>query len=1046
MDVATWLKTLGLERYAEAFAANDIDMALLPTLTAEDLQGAGVASVGHRRRLLHAIAALPRPPSASPRSVPERRRLTVMLVDLVGSTLLSRQLDPEQLQDVMRAYQGVVAGEIARFDGYLAKFMGDGVLAYFGWPHAHEDAAERAVRAGLAIAAAVTRVALPSGESLAARIGIATGAVVVGELIGDGTATEQLVVGETPNLAARLQTLARPGQVVMAEATRQLVGGTFELEQIEARPLRGFDGPVSAWRVRGPALVEGRFEARHGAALQAMIGREPELARLLAAWADAKAGRGRVVVLCGEAGIGKSRLARALLDATDGEPHNRVRLHGSPHYTNSALWPAAEELGLAAVLETAASLGSKLDALDHALGSGTSTPFLDRSAAPAGDGGGVPPTLAPEGRRERTLQALTARLLGLAEAQPLLVLVEDAHWIDPTTIELLTRVVDSLAAERVLLVVTTRPEGEGLLPPRPHVERLLLRRLARSDVAGMVASLIGQMDVPEPLLATVLARTDGVPLFIEELVETLLVEGRALAGPLPDTAVPASLHDMLMARLDRLPEAKEVAQLAACIGREFDAAVLQRIAELPAVIIEAALEQLTAAEILLRRGDAAGTYVFKHALLCDAAYESLLRSRRRTVHAALVRVLEAGSGVPPERIAHHAAAAEQWGKAMQLWSVTGKAALDRAAHLEAIGLLGKALQAGSRLGLGVDVAVTMIELRRSLSWAAGAVGDLPVMLKSLSDAEASAARFGLGRLKCELRTQRAHCESIFGGSVVQAIRNGRVALQLAKISGRRELLAAARFALGQAHWLTGEYRLAIDELGADAADYMAGLRVSRVASGGTLAVDGLAILGGCLGLAGRTDEALHYGRAAEAVAAETGQPVDAVTAAYHLARTHLVAGDVEAARPLIERGLGLARRCGLRALLPWQLALDGHARTLAGQPRQGLAALDEAVAGCTAVRLQYVRVAALLHHGRASLALGLNDPAAAADEALALAQACHYRALQVDAHRLQAEVAMARGDAAAASAHLSPARAIALELGLAPELAAMDRLAGAAAA
>ncbi|MFZ1425273.1 MAG: hypothetical protein WAS21_00715, partial [Geminicoccaceae bacterium] len=661
------------------------------------------------------------------------------------------------------------------------------------------------------------------------------------------------------------------------------------------------------------------------------------------------------------------------------------------------------------------------------------------------DGGGVPPTLAPEGRRERTLQALTTGLLGLAETRPLLVLVEDAHWIDPTTIELLTRVVDSLAAERVLLVVTTRPEGEGLLPPRPHVERLLLRRLLRDDVAAMVATLTGREAVPEPLLASVLARTDGVPLFIEELVETLLVEGRALDGPLPDTAVPASLHDMLMARLDRLPEAKEVAQLAACIGREFDAAVLKQVTELPTASITAALERLTAAEILLRRDDAAGTYVFKHALLCDAAYESLLRSRRRTVHAALVRVLEAGSGVPPERIAHHAAAAEQWGKAMPLWGAAGKAALDRAAHLEAIGLLGKALQAGSRLGLGVDVAVTMIELRRSLSWASGAVGDLPVMLKSLGDAETSAARFGLGRLKCELRTQRAHCESIFGGSVVQAIRNGRVALQLAKISGRRELLAAARFALGQAHWLTGEYHLAIDELGADAPDYMAGLRVSRIASGGTLAVDGLAILGGCLGLAGRTDEALHYGRAAEAVAAETGQPVDAVTAAYHLARTHLIAGDVEAARPLIDLGVELARRCGLRALLPWHLTLDGHARTLAGEVGLGLAALDEAVAGCAAVRLQYARVAALLHRGRAGLALGSNDPAAAADEALALAQACHYRALQVDAHRLHAEVAMARGDAAAASAHLSTARIMALELGLAPDLAAINGLAVAAA-
>lgn len=1004
MDVATWLRGLGLERYADAFAANDIDMALLPRLTSQDLKGIGVASVGHRRRLLAAIALLARPAG------PERRRLTVMLVDLVGSTLLSRQLDPERLGEVMLTYQQVVAAEIGRFDGHLAKFMGDGVLAYFGWPRAHEDAAERAVRAGLAIADAVGRIVLPSAGHPAARIGIATGSVVVGEVIGDGTAQEQLVVGETPNLAARLQTLADPGQVVIAEATRRLIGGTFELVEIEAQSLHGFDGPVAAWRVSGPAMVDGRFEARHGAVLPPMVGRDRELDLLLDCWARAKAGRGQAIVLSGEAGIGKSRLARALLDAIHDEPHRRVRFHGSAHHAESALWPAVAELGLAAVPDA---------------------PLPGRALMPT-----------PEGRRERTLHALKARLLGLASARPLLVLVEDAHWIDPTTVELLARLTDAIVDARALLVVTTRPEGETGLPARAHVTHVALGRLPRADVAGMVARLTGQAIVPESLLATVAARTDGVPLFVEELVEALLAEGLPLDGPLPDTAVPASLHDMLMARLDRLPEAKDVAQLAACIGREFDSALLEQVTDIPAAVLRGALDQLTAAEILLRRdGPAAATYVFKHALLCDAAYESLLRSRRRAVHARLVGVLEtAPERAAPERVAHHAAAAEQWGKALNHWGAAGKSALDRAAYVEAIGLLGKALLAGARLGLGVDVAVTMIDLRRDLSWAAGAVGNLPLMLKSLSDAEASAARLGLMRLKCELRTQRAHCESFFGGSVVSAIRNGRNALQLAKVSGRPKLLAAARFVLGQAHWLTGEYRLAIEELGTDAQDYLEGLRVSRVASGGTLAVDGLAILGSCLGLSGRFEEALRHGRAAVAVAEETGQPYDAVVAGYHLARTHLAHGDVEAARPVIDRSIDLARRCGLRMLLPWSLGLQGQAETLSGRPLQGLQALGEALEGCAAVRLQYARVAALLCQGRACLAAGVGEPSTIASAALSLAEDCHYRALQADAHRLLAEVALDCGEREKAAAHLLPARLIAEELGLDPDLAEIRRL------
>jgi tetratricopeptide (TPR) repeat protein len=900
---------------------------------------------------------------------------------------------------------------------------------------------------------AVDRLELPSGERLAARVGIATGPVVIGEMVEVGGAREEAVVGETPNLAARLQALAGPGEVVVADATRRLVGGAFELVALDPQTLHGFDAPVTAWRI-GPATLEGRFEALRGTQPAPMVGRERELAWLADRWAEARAGQGRAVLLLGEAGIGKSRLARALLDAVAGEPHNHVRYQCSPQHAESALWPAVEELGRATgqgagggldLLDAAYQLDARLDALEAYLGDAKGGDAAPADAVPTAAETGPRPdetAVSPEAWRQRTLEALTTRLLGLAAARPLLVLVEDAHWIDPTTLDLLLGLTERIADARALLVITARPEGETERFSHPLLTKLAVNRLPRAGVAALVRRLTGAAKVRDAVLDTVAARTDGVPLFVEEFVKALQAEGLSLDGPLPEVAVPASLHDLLMARLDRLGAAKELAQIASCIGREFDHALLQRITQLPEADLSAALARLCAAGLVLPQGDAPHTdYAFKHALVRDAAYESMLRARRRAVHARLVEAFEASpSDASAARIAHHATAAELWERALRYWGQAGKVAMDRASYREAIGLFGRALEAGGHLGFSVEREVTMIDLRRTLSWAAGAAGHLPIMMASLRDAEASAARIGLVGLKCELRTQRAHFESIFGGSVATAVRYGRDALRMAKVSGSPELLAAARFVLGQAHWLTGEYRYAIEDLGTDAPAFLEGLRVAHVATGGTLAVDGLAILGGCLGLAGRLDEAVHYGHAAVEVAGETGNPFDLVVARYHLARSRLVHGDPIAALPLVEANIELARRCGLEMLLPWNLGLHGDALTRLDRPSEALRTLDLALAGCDAVRLQYARVCTLLYRGRACLAGGMGDPAASATEALALAEGCGYRALQVDGLRLLAEAALDAGQAGDAAEHLVRARDIAERLGLAPDLVDIERL------
>jgi class 3 adenylate cyclase len=506
-----------------------------------------------------------------------------MFSDLVGSTALSARMDPEDLREIISAYQKCVAEAVGRFGGFVAKYMGDGVLIYFGYPLAHEDDAERAVRAALELVTAVG--GLKTHVILQTRVGIATGLVVVGNLIGSGASQEQAIVGETPNLAARLQSIAEPNTVVIAESTRKLVGTLFELDDLRAQNLKGIAGPVRAWAALRSASVESRFEAFHASGLTELVGREEELELLLRRWSKAKSGEGQVVLLSGEPGIGKSRLTAALLERIASEPHARLRYFCSPQHADSALFPFISQIERAAGFAHDDTAQARLDKLDAVLAQSFTPPqdaaLLSELLSLPNDGRYPALELTPQQRRQKTLDALHAQVETFARKIPLLMIFEDVHWADPTSLELFGRAVDRTVSLPVLLLITYRPEFEPPWIGQPHVTTQTLNRLTRREIEAMIDRVAGNEPVPANIRQDIIERTDGIPLFVEEITRAVLETGGHGAGartiaaiPSAAMAVPATLQASLMARLDRLGSAKEIAQIGAAIGREFSHAVL----------------------------------------------------------------------------------------------------------------------------------------------------------------------------------------------------------------------------------------------------------------------------------------------------------------------------------------------------------------------------------------------------------------------------------------------------------------------------------------
>lgn len=771
-EIAAWLGKLGLDKYSRAFTDNDIDVRALRHLTDADLRELGV-SLGHRKVLLAAIGELAQgeatlrtetgtpppqsvtpPPAAAqlatgPGEQAERRHLSVFFCDLVDSTVYAQRLDPEDMRALLRAYQDRIAGAVTRYGGHVAQYLGDGVMAFFGWPTAYEDQAERAVRAGLEALEAVQSLAAPGGLSIQARVGIASGRVVVGDLSSAGR-HEGAVAGETPNLAARLQGCVAGNQIAISQEVRNLIGESFEIEDLGTRSLKGFDSATQVYRVVGARDVESRFDAAHGATLSHFVGRVHELASLLEKWGHAKAGEGQVVLISGEAGIGKSRLIRAFTDRLHGEPHTVWRLQGSPYHANSALFPVIQGLQRAVGLWADDTAAQRLDKLESMLKetaehiAADAPVYADLLSLDTGDR--YPRLeLPPQELKTRTLRALIERCLLTAKASPLLLIVEDAHWIDPTTKELLEQTLPRLADAPMMMVVTHRPEWQADWSSNyGHVMPLALGRLARPLIAELVASLVGR-DANDNLVAEIASRTDGIPLFVEELSRSLLE--RAAGKRAGATEIPATLQGSLMARLDALPAtAKDIVQAASVIGREFPRDLLARVCERNRGEIDTALESLVAARLIVKGGMTAEMLTFRHALIQDAAYQSLLRSRRQRYHEAIAQALIETQAeaveTQPELVAYHFREAGLSERALPYWQRAGERALARSANYEAVDHFGSAVRAASELPEGADRARSLLAARTSLGEAQLNAGHLQQAMGTFGIATQQARELG----------------------------------------------------------------------------------------------------------------------------------------------------------------------------------------------------------------------------------------------------------------------------------------------------------------
>jgi class 3 adenylate cyclase/predicted ATPase len=971
MDFEGWLRGLGLERYEAAFRENEIDETVLPNLTAEDLKDLGVTIVGHRRKLLDAIAALhadvgskgpsadhvtsSAAPSLSPADRAERRQVTVMFSDLVGSTALSTRMDPEDLREVISAYQKSVADTVQQFGGFVAQYMGDGVLVYFGYPQAHEDDAERAVRAGLELVATVGN--LETHALLQTRVGIATGLVVVGDLIGLGASQEQAIVGETPNLAARLQSVAEPNSVVIAESTRKLLGSLFELEDLGAQDFKGIAGPVRAWVALRPSSVESRFDALHGGGLTELVGREEELEILLRRWSRAKAGDGQVVLLSGEPGIGKSRLTAALLEHITAEAHTCLRYFCSPQHTDSALYPIISQMERAAGFAYDDTTQAKLDKL-NALLTQSFTP--EQAAALIAEMLSLPndgryPTLQlpPHQRRQKTLEALTAQLEALSRSNPILMIFEDLHWIDPTSLELLGRTVDRLRTLRVLLLVTNRPEFEPPWIGRPHVTALTLNRLSERDTAAMIDRVIGNKPLPATVTQDIIERTDGVPLFVEEMTKAVLEAGggeaaeRAVAViPSPSAVVPASLHASLMARLDRLGPAKEVVQIGAVIGREFSHTLLAAVSLKKEPELRSALNAVVEGGLLFRQGvPPHAIYLFKHALVQDTAYGTLLRAPRRALHARIAETLERQfSEIAQnqlELLARHYTEAGLIEKAMVLWGKAGQRSLARSALIEAAGQLTRALDQIASLPATPELRREQIKLQVALL--------NPLMhTKGFAASETKAA---VERAHFFIEQAEAHGEPTEDPLLLFSVLYGIVIANSVALKGdvMREL-AAQFLALAQKQEATAPLVIGHRLVGAS-----------------------LTLTGDIMESRAHYDQALALYNPTEhrPLVTRFGQDVGVAALSYRSFAVWVL-GYPEAALKDAEDAVKNAREIGQAATLMFALSLASIAHILCGNHATAIAQVDEVIALADEKAAMFWKVQAMLVRG---LAFAVSDRA-----------------------------------------------------------------------
>lgn len=1037
--IAEWLASIGLGEYAQRFGENAIDLSVVRDLTEQDLKDLGVL-LGHRRKMLRAISELKTgilitPQTGArllPRDAAERRQLTLMFCDLVGSSALSVRLDPEDLRAVIGAYHDCIAKVIGKNDGVIVKYLGDGVLASFGYPVAHEDDAEQATRTGLALVDAVASLPTDIGAKLQVRVGIATGTVVVGDLIGEGSAKEQAVIGETPNLAARLQMFAEPGTVVISESTQRLTDGHFEYRNLGPITLKGWTEPVPAWQVLRTTGVVSRFEAQHKSNLNPLIGRNEELELLSRRWRAATEGNGCVAVLTGEPGIGKSHIALALQERVQAEPHFTLRFFCSAHHTNSALYPFIGQLQRAARFERSDTPSEKLAKLEALLAlSGPQAGHVISLVAnllslPSND----PSRLAdmtPQKRREMTLTVLLSLLDGLAARRPVFLIFEDVHWADPTSRELLTAILDRVPRLRVLLLITARPEFTPPWPGHAHVTTVSLTRLSRRDGATLIERVTAGKTLPEEVMNEILARTDGVPLFVEELTKTVLEAGLldeqdgryTLKRPLPALAIPTTLHASLIARLDRLAAVREVAQIGAVVGRQFSYELLSTVAGLPREKLEEALAQLVRSELMFCRGENPdAVYIFKHALVRDAAYSGLLKSRRAALHATIADAFEQRFPevveAQPETLAHHLTEAGLIEKAESYWLEASRKAAMRSANLEAIAHAQRGIETLAYLPDGSDKDRRELDFQFALG---------PCLIATQGPASNTAiATFARARDLCErLGDPPEHLQVMFWLTTASVIRGElpiaqetiAVLLNLAQARGDRPALlnamrgqAMIRLFMGQLTGARDVLERAIEAFNISNEEE----RLAARAAGQDAGVADMALMSWTLWLLGNADAAIAQAGAAIKRADDIDHPHSQAYACYYASVLHALRGEFTHAQRYAERCLALSEEHGFRQWRGLAHAVRGICSDLLSPSSVALEevhmALDEYRSagyqlGITA--LYVLLCPALLANSKREAALDLIE------QGLTMANHNSERIFEAELYRLKAHALLIRG-------------------------------------
>lgn len=1071
--VARLLASVGLAKYAPLFAEHEIDFEALRLLTDDDLKELALP-LGPRRKLLAALsnlASAPVPSNAGPLAtvspLPEaadRRQLTVMFSDLVDWTRLSAQIDPEQLHLLVREYHDACAAAIRRYDGHIAQYLGDGVLAYFGHPRAHEDDAQRAIRSGLEIVSAIRLLNAQVGSRapvrLSVRIGIHTGVVVVGD-VGGGEKHERLALGNAPNVAARLQSLAEPDTVVISERTRQLTGGVFECADLGVQSLKGVAEPIRVWRVEGQRRATTRFEAATRGRATPLVGREQEIGVLLDRWQLVKEGMGQMVLVSGEAGIGKSRVLRDLYDRIRPEISTSMRFQCSAYHTGSAFHPIIESFAQILELSPDDSAQTRLERLESVMLGRYQRPLRDLQlvaailSVPAEEKYG-PLSLAPRRQREETIRAL----LDLAEAavhgQPSLMLFEDAHWSDPSSLDVLAHLAKRLDRVPMLVLITHRPDTALHIETQDRVTRLALSRLSPAHSNAIVSRLLSGRSLPANVLEQIVERTDGVPLFIEELTKSVLESPGAAGGNLPFGAngagdaitVPATLRDSLMSRLDRLPMAKLVAQIGSIIGREFRHDLVAAVAPVSAPEVENALQGLMESGLLTARSSSVGPiYAFKHALLQDVASDSLLRSVRQELHAKIARTLEGcfaeTARSQPELLAHHYTQAGLVDLAVRYWQQAAALAVKRSADVEAVGHLERGLDLLSSMPDSIEKKRGELDLYTALT-------PVLVSIRGYASPEVEAAHDRAHTL-CEEVGNVAQRFAVLRHSYQVALLQARYRLAtqyanqllaLADVEGNSGFAIDARVGIGFASLYAGKFREAFRQIekaytlfvpeqhqyywlryGVDLelACLVYGARVCWIlgmadesARRARLAIERsqtspvslsvaqtLGMMAVLCQTSGDDDGTREWAGRTISYSLEHGHPYWAALGSIVQGWLTARSGDPQEGCRLLDRSLGAYRSTGARLGLSWFLLLKAEAHQYAGDLDQSIDILAEARAHVRATGEAYYEAEILRRTGTLALEKHGRDAAPDAErwfqKAVAVATRQHARSWQIRA-------------------------------------------------